>query len=54
VIAQLTVATISSSPQRTHAQAGSSTLDQVRVSGKQARKPINKSKKGGGTRGRDS
>ena len=38
VIAQLTVATISSSPQQTHAEAGSSTVDQVHVSGKQPRK----------------
>jgi deoxycytidine triphosphate deaminase len=38
VIAQLTVATISSSPQQTHAAAGSSTVDQVHVSGKQPRK----------------
>ncbi len=34
VIAQLTVATISSSPQQTHAEAGSSMIDQVHVSTK--------------------
>jgi deoxycytidine triphosphate deaminase len=45
VIAQLTVATISSSPEQTHAEAGSSTLDQARVSGKHPRKPVSKSKK---------
>jgi deoxycytidine triphosphate deaminase len=37
VIAQLTVATISSSPQQTHAQAGSSTVDQTHASGKKSR-----------------
>ena len=36
VIAQLTVATISSSPQQSHAQAGSATLEQVHVSGKRS------------------
>ena len=34
VIAQITVATISSTPQRTHAEAGSSTLGQTTVAGK--------------------
>ncbi len=38
VIAQLTVATISSPPQQTHTDAGSSTLDQVHVSGEPERK----------------
>jgi len=37
VIAQLTVATISSSPQQTHAEAGSSTFEQVHVSSKKSR-----------------
>ena len=34
VIAQLTVATISSSPEQTHSESGSSTVDQVHVSTK--------------------
>jgi deoxycytidine triphosphate deaminase len=37
VVAQLTVATISSSPQQTHSEAGSSTFDQVHVSTKKPR-----------------
>jgi dCTP deaminase len=36
VIAQLTVATISSSPEQSHARAGSTTIDQVHVSTKKA------------------
>ena len=43
VVAQLTVATISSSPQQTHAEAGSSTIDQVHVSTKKP--PVRRARK---------
>ena len=45
VIAQLTVDTISSSPQQTHAEAGSSTVDQTHPSGKKSR-PARRAKRG--------
>jgi dCTP deaminase len=54
VIAQLTVATISSSPQQSHAEAGSSTFDQARVAGKQPRKPASKPKTTNSSRRRNS
>jgi deoxycytidine triphosphate deaminase len=54
VIAQLTVATISSSPQQSHAEAGSSTFDQARVAGKQPRKPASKPKTTSSSRRRNS
>ena len=46
VVAQLTVATISSSPQQTHAEAGSSTIDQVHVSTKKPPDRLSRTRKG--------
>lgn len=52
VIAQLTVATISSPPSRSHQQAGSSTLGQTHVEGSGTRAPKTASAKGRNSRSR--